>query len=385
MAELRILFVVNTLPTTDISGVGEQVVQLAAGLRELGHEVRILGRGSGGATGPKLLFPLTVLSAYRRIAEEFKPDVVQVHESDGALVSLVVKTLQGMTTRSTVLVALQQVSYMEEIRAVRILQENGVVLGRPGAKEWRFRWFKAPVQVVFGLLTAWLADRVLAPSHQTATEIERDYGVEDVSVLPNVTGARPVGEPTESDTETGYFLFVGRLRIRKGVEVLLHAMNRLRERHSDVRLRIVGSGEHRNRLEEVVRNLGLEDAVEFLGACEPQRVPWLMKNAVALVVPSIYEGMPLVVLEAMAAELPVVASRVSGIPEVVGDGDTGWLVPPEDIGALEAALATVRRDPAEAKRRGRRGRERVESLATPREAARRWLNLVLGDAVGKEK
>lgn len=382
-ADLRVLFVVNTLPATDISGVGEQVIQLAAGLEGLGHEVRILGRGSGGAGGPKLLFPVAVLPAFRRVCREFRPDVVQVHESDGALVSLVVKTMQAVSDPPPVLVALQQVSYVEEIRAVRALRAEGRVLGRPGTRERQFRWLKAPVQVVFGLMTAWLADRVLAPSRQTASEIEHDYQVSNVGVLPNVTGARRFATETlEPSSGDGYLLFVGRLRIRKGVEVLLHAIHRLRERYPDLRLRVAGSGEHRENLERVAQNLDLDLFVEFLGACSPDEVPDLMARSRALVVPSIYEGMPLVVLEAMAAGLPVVASRVSGIPEVVQDGESGWLVPPEDIGALAEALQEILENPEEARRRGRVGRSLVESLATPTEAARRWSSSILACVAG---
>jgi glycosyltransferase involved in cell wall biosynthesis len=85
--------------------------------------------------------------------------------------------------------------------------------------------------------------------------------------------------------------------------------------------------------------------------------------------------MPLVVLEAMAAGIPVVASRVSGIPEVVDD-ETGWLVPAEDPAALAAALAAVRADPAEAKRRGEAGRRRVAERYRPEVVARQWLEIV---------
>jgi glycosyltransferase involved in cell wall biosynthesis len=88
--------------------------------------------------------------------------------------------------------------------------------------------------------------------------------------------------------------------------------------------------------------------------------------------------MPLVILEAMAAGLPVVASRVSGIPEVVEDGERGWLVPPEDVEALVEALEEALADPGEAHRRGQSGRRWVEAAANPVEAARQWLALVEG-------
>ena len=131
--------------------------------------------------------------------------------------------------------------------------------------------------------------------------------------------------------------------------------------------------------------LDLGGSVEFLGSCRPEEIPRLMAGARALVVPSIYEGMPLVILEAMAAGLPVVASRVSGIPEVVQDGESGWLVPPEDIWALVAALEAVQRDPAEARRRGLVGQALVEASATPAEAANRWSALVLESKAEKEE
>nr|MDP9121306.1 hypothetical protein [Acidobacteriota bacterium] len=75
---MRILLVANTLPPADLSGVGEQVLQLAAGLRRSGQEVEILGRGAGGVAGPKSLFPLFAVPAVLRSIRRFRPDVVQI-------------------------------------------------------------------------------------------------------------------------------------------------------------------------------------------------------------------------------------------------------------------------------------------------------------------
>ncbi|HSG39270.1 MAG TPA: glycosyltransferase, partial [Thermoanaerobaculia bacterium] len=185
---MRILLIANTLPPRDVSGVGEQVLQLAAGLRDLGSDVEVLGRGPGGAAGPKVLFPLFVIPAVWRALRRFRPHVVQVHESDGALAALLVVILRGVLEPRPFLVALLQVSYVEELRAVRPLAAAGRVLGRPGGVEMRFRWLKAPLQIVLGRLTAWTAGLVLAPSEATAAEIRRDYGADAVGVVPNVTG-----------------------------------------------------------------------------------------------------------------------------------------------------------------------------------------------------
>ena len=371
---MRVLMLVNTLPPTDVSGVGEQVLQLATGLREAGHEVEVLGRGAGGVVGAKLLFPLGVLPAFRSTLRRLRPHVVQVHESDGALAALALKVVGPLLHPPPFLVALLQVSYVEEMRAVRPLRAGGRVLGLPGPGEKVFRYLKAPIQVVLGCLTAWLADLVLAPSRTTAQEIERDYGVRGVEVLPNVTCSR-VAEPGPqmASSETGeYLLFVGRLRIRKGVEILLEALGRLAGELPDLRLLIVGDGERRRALEATMRRLELEGRVDFLGRCDAGRVRQLLRGARALVVPSIYEGMPVVALEAMESGVPVVASAVSGIPEVVEDGRTGWLVPPEEPVALAEALLEVWRRPDEARRRGVEGRHKLERSLRPEVAARLW-------------
>jgi glycosyltransferase involved in cell wall biosynthesis len=278
--------------------------------------------------------------------------VVQVHESDGGLAALAASVVAPLLEPRPLVAALLQVSYVEELRAVRPLRSGGRVLGRPGAVERRFRLGKAPLQILLGWLTASVADVVLAPSAATAGELRRDYllgGLAEVEVVPNVTGGLDVEPPVEAPGETpGYLLFVGRLRIRKGVEVLLEA---LRDLPNGTRLLIAGDGEHRAALERQAAALGLGPAAVFLGRCDASRVRGLLRHAAALVVPSIYEGMPLVVLEAMEAGVPVVASRVSGIPEVVEDGRTGWLVEPEDPAVLAAALAEAL-DGDEARRRG---------------------------------
>lgn len=373
---IRVLLVANTLPPRDLSGVGEQVLQLAAGLRQRGLTVEILGRGKGGARGPKLLFPLFVVPAMLRALRRFRPHVVQVHESDGAFAALAVKVARGFLATRPLLVAAFQVSYVEEWRAVRPLVAGGRVLGRPGWVERRFRWTKAPLQILLGRWSAALADRINACSAATAREVERDYGAAGVEVVPNVTGGLPVEE--RESAGAGHLLFVGRLRIRKGVEVLLEAFRDLRRELPAAELKIVGDGEHRAALEAKAAELGLDPASLFLGRQGAAGVRSLLRGAAALVVPSTYEGMPLVVLEAMEAGVPVVASRVSGIPEVVVPGETGWLVDPVDPEGLRAALREVLLDPAGAKRRGEAGRRRALAKHRPAASAEIWWGLYGG-------
>ena len=380
---MKVLLVANVLPPRDLSGAGEQVLQLAWGLKQAGCEVEVLGRDQCGARVSKTSFPWYARRAVARRVAEWRPDVVQVHESDGGLV--IRDLARRAAGRRPLLAALQQVSYVRERLAVRPLiddDDSAQIVARPAMSERVFRSLRAPVHIALGRTTARRADLRLAPSRVTAAEIERDYGVGGVEVVPNVTGA-PLDlpedeEPRESRADElfgrePFLLAVGRLRIRKGFEILLRAMATAHGRGHRPRLVIAGDGERRDSLSALARDLGLGTSVRFAGRCTRSEVARLRRRATALVVPSTYEGMPLVVLEAMGDRIPVIASAVSGIPEVVVDEETGWLVPPERSGALADALIAATLDPDESRRRGEAGGRRLDRRFRPRHAAERWL------------
>lgn len=152
-------------------------------------------------------------------------------------------------------------------------------------------------------------------------------------------------------------LLVGALVDRKGHAVLLHAARRLAQRGLRPVYVFCGDGQGRRALEELTATVGLTERVRFLGWC-PDVAP-LLAAADVVVVPSLHEGLGVAALEAMAAARPVIASRIGGLAEVVIDGETGWLVPPGDAGALAAALEAALRDAGESKRRGTAARVRV--------------------------
>ena len=384
---MRVLMVANTLPPTDISGVGEQVIQLSKGLRDEAVEVEILGRGPGGVRGPKLLFPVMAVLPVLRAVKSYRPDVVQVHESDGALAAFVVAVVRPLLPNPPWIISLFQVSYWQELLAVRPVHVETGTTAYPSWKERRFRWFKAPLQLVLGWLSTSVSDQIFAPSRKTAREVCRDYRTGRIDVLPNAMGRREIiSSPVSGLPDSGdYLLFVGRLRIRKGVDILLEACKSVNKEGESCTLVIAGDGEHKQALENRVRHLGIGPRVIFLGRCTPGQVGYLIDRARALVVPSSYEGMPLVILEAMEVGIPVVASRVSGIPEIVEDGQTGWLTEFGSVEELAAVLTEVLSDAGEAQRRGQRGRQRLEASFRPKHAARRWLELVAQSAQQMEQ
>jgi len=153
---------------------------------------------------------------------------------------------------------------------------------------------------------------------------------------------------------------VASLRRLKGHRVLLESASRLSARGVRFRLQLVGDGPERDYLERVTRALGLEDRVEFLG--ERDDVPALLARADLFVFPTTgREGLGLAAIEAMAAGLPVVASEIGGLPEVVRQGRTGYLVSPGDPDALEKAILDLLSEPEHARALGAEGRRRVEA------------------------
>ena len=177
-----------------------------------------------------------------------------------------------------------------------------------------------------------------------------------MACIPNGIAADPL---PRRPSETPTVLCVARFTPQKNHPVLLSAFARLRRTHPDARLQLVGSGPDEPAIRARAARLGLE--VDFLGPRED--VPALMAAADLLVLPSAFEGLPLVVLEAMAAGLPVVATRIGGVVEALGP-DHPWLVPPGDARALATALAAALDDPEGRKATAATQRARYDDFYT---------------------
>ncbi len=152
---------------------------------------------------------------------------------------------------------------------------------------------------------------------------------------------------------------IGLLEVSKGHEVLIAALPRVLAEFPRLKFFLIGAGNLRQRLERQVARAGLGAAVVFIGHRDDALD--LMSALEIVVLPSLWEGLPYVILEAMALGKPVVASDVGGCGEALADGETGLLVPPRDPEALAAALCRLLRDRADATEMGARGRRRVRS------------------------
>jgi len=151
-------------------------------------------------------------------------------------------------------------------------------------------------------------------------------------------------------------LFVGRLAQVKGLRVLIEALETLRTTHPDMGLTLIGDGEDRAFTEEASKRLG---NITLLGLQSQAAVAAEMKKAHALVLPSFAEGVPVVLMEAMSSGLPVIATRVAGVSELVEDGGSGLLVPPGSVTHLREAILKLAGDPELCRSMGEVGREKV--------------------------
>jgi len=190
-------------------------------------------------------------------------------------------------------------------------------------------------------------------------KVRRLYNGVDLDLFRPRTGG--LGVP-------GRILAVGRFVEKKGFPTLIEACAVLRQRGIPFTCDLIGSGNQQALLEDLIVRRGLGGQVTVRGALALEEVASEMRAALLVVLPCILaadgnmDALPTVLLEAMASGVPVVSTALSGIPEIVVDGETGYLVEPGDAVALAGAMERILREPESSARLGRAGRQRAEQL-----------------------
>jgi len=226
------------------------------------------------------------------------------------------------------------------------------------------------------LAVSWLVDKIIAVSSDIEQALVRVYGTARVVCIHNGIDLETVQVRTARLDKRKEWRIpdtvalvgtVGRLVPVKGHTVLLEALHILGKSNRPVNLLIVGDGPLRGHLEDEVRRRGLEVVVRFAGH-QAESFDFINMMDV-FVLPSLHEGIPMVLLEALALQRPVVATRVGGIPEVIQDGQTGLLAEPSDASSLAMLIQQMIEDPSLAVSLGNAGRTRVETEFTARTMA----------------
>jgi len=223
-------------------------------------------------------------------------------------------------------------------------------------------------------LTAPLADKII-----TVSEAVREFAIAKIGIRPDklitIYNGVDLSEFSQSPNSKGteeakrelginpscmVVGTVGHLEKEKGCEYLLQAAAQVSAQDGNVTFLLVGDGSQRAKLENLAEDLSISSNVIFMGYRTD--VPRILSVMDIFVLPSLYEGLPNALLEAMAACRPVVATQVGGIPEVVADGETGILVPQRDPGALARAICVLLEHRERAREMGIAGRKQVEKL-----------------------
>jgi glycosyltransferase involved in cell wall biosynthesis len=335
-------------PVTLVKGSTEESSMTREEIERLEQDLAVLRRqGVGVITIPTLvrrISPWHDLRAFLAILRHLcrlRPDIVHTHTSKAGLlgrlaawlarVPVVVHTPHGHVFYGHFGLTLSRFFLLVERMLSRIT--NHLVALTPG---------EAEDYVDLGVM----------PPHKISVipsgiDLRRFLGAR----VDRLSKRRELGLPSAALTVG----FVGWLLPIKGVSFLVRAMPDILARHPESFLVLVGKGDHEATLRSLTDSLGLNGRVLFLG-WRPD-VEEILPCLDLLVLPSLNEGMGRVVLEAMAAGVPIVASRVGGVPDLVWDGQNGLLVPPADSGALKRAICQLFRDEPRRRRMGAKGKE----------------------------
>lgn len=341
---MRILLVHNLPPWDPRAGGGQRIQhEIAVHAAAAGHDVRVLYSGDRGdapdtpyrtvwAQEHRRLLANAVAMAWatRRLIAEWRPEVVHGSAAEAGLVPLVLPP--GVPLVAT--------SHHPDPPALPpslspLSPGSFAVLRRLQNPYLEAHLLRRAHRVV--ATSAWGADILrkhgYLPSSRPVAVVHN--GVAEDWMRTGVAAHRTGGRPT--------ILCLGRLERAKGWDVLFAAMARP-EAPRSAQITFVGAGPDQQALIEALAGQGLTDRVELVGWLDPPAIRDRLSRAIAMVLPSRRENYPLVLLEAMAAGVPVVTTRVGGIPEMIEDGLSGLLVPPDDPSALATALARVSSD-----------------------------------------
>lgn len=329
-------------------GVANHVLNLARALSERGHKVTVVtSRTRGSLITAELNGPIRII----RIRTAYR----------GA--RFVFPILATLANRKMDIVHWHIAARYLDTKASRWIRAKGKVFTNHTSV------FVASARDRSGLLESYLiamalADRVIVPSRELG-DLSAGCGIplSKIRYIPNGVDLSKFDVPADPVLAGNgqSVVTVRRLVAKNGVDVLIRAWPLVLQEHPSARLTIAGDGPERPAIVSLARDLGVSDSIDLLGNVPPDEIPGILSAADVFAIPSRIEATSIACLEAMAAGLPVVGTSVGGIPELVSEGTTGLLVPPDEPKLLARALNRLLSDPGLRTRLGRNARKRAEA------------------------
>jgi glycosyltransferase involved in cell wall biosynthesis len=359
------LFLLTT--SMGMGGADQQILTLARAMRARGHHVRIVSLAPLGPMGVEAqrdglqveslelrrnLAHLPRIARLVRMIRQWQPDVLHSHMVHANLLASAVRPL----ARVPALVA-----------TIHSINDGGPI---------RMAAYRLSSAVVdrFTIISRLAAQRYISIGAVPRRLVEVVPNAVDIDWFRKWPEARAEIRAELRLGDEFVWLAVGRFEEAKDYPTMIAAFAQLAARRPDSKLVLVGKGSLQQDVEQRLHTHGLEHRVQLVGV--RRDVPRLMSAADGYVLSSAWEGMPVVLLEAAAAELPIVSTRVGGVAEVVENGQSGRLVPPGQPAALAEAMEAIEGMPAEARAgMGARGRAIVEQQYGTRHIMDVWERL----------
>lgn len=346
---LNILRVVGSTYPEVVGGVGLHVHQMSRVQAEMGHDVTVLTSDNGNRSLPRE----ETRDGYRLIRHrEF------ARPFDNTIIPGIVKTLYENLEEYDVLHIHSHLYFCSNVAAAfsKLSDIPTVVTNHGLVSQTAPTWVQNVFNPTLGKFTFEVGDRILCYT-DTDKERLRDRGIETrIEVIPNGIDCSQF-EPNGVDPKQ-QLLFVGRLKDGKGPHYLIDAFSELAPEYPDLSLKLVGDGPLRDDLEEQAASLGIDDRVDLLGEVPNDELPQLYNESLAFVLPSLSEGLPRTVLEAMACGRPVVTSDLEQLRPIV-DG-AGYTTEPGSVTDLAETLQDLVEANGKLESFGEHAREQVE-------------------------
>ncbi len=363
----RILVLTTTYPSNETDPSGVFIAKLLGALSNRGYKIKVVAPSNGLAYGRGSLNGIeTVRFGYffPRSLEKLTTQAGGIPENMKSSWLAKIQLLPMMSNfllKSTAESRNSDLIYANWIGAGLIGALTNWFTGKPLVVSFRGDdGYLARDRAVWKTITQWVISRAtaIAPVSRELLEILMELGAPSHKCrLPKFGVDTGMFHPAErkSDSETVELLFVGSLIPRKGLHDLLKAISAANLEKA--RLSVIGEGPSGAEFKNLAKVLGIESRVEWHGGMPPQQVAEVMRNADILCLPSYMEGRPNVVNEAMASGIPVISTRIGGIPDMVEEGNTALLHDAGNVDELATHLKTLVNNKDMRKRMGQSGRE----------------------------